>query len=263
MTNFEISNHSTQVEIYATVSGSFNKFLQQIEGAVNSISALGIIVLSPTTTKEVRRSNGFVTLEGDRGSPGQIETQHLQAIARSDFLYIVNPEGYIGDSVAFEVGYALSKGIPVYASAPPSDLVISSFINHGTSLAEIKKRIKEKKRRDVKLQLKDSPSLTDLQEYMSWMVKHRGFSEEGLTEVALLLVEEVGELAKAIRFDQGLKVTSDSISRIKQIGSELADCLVYLLNLANLSNVNLEKALREKEATNGERKWVRRTKMDT
>lgn len=263
MTNFEISNYSVQVEIYATVSGSFNKFLQQIEEAVNSISALGIIVLSPITTKEVHRSKGFVTLEGDRGSPRQIEKQHLQAITGSDFLYIVNPEGYIGNSVAFEVGYALSKGIPVYASAPPSDLVISSFIKHGTSLAEIKKRTEEKKRRHIKLQLKDSPSLTDLQEYTSWMVKNRGFSEEGLTEVTLLLVEEVGELAKAIRFDQGLKVTRDSISRIKPIESELADCLIYLLNLANLSNVNLEKALRDKEATNGKREWVRRTKIDT
>jgi NTP pyrophosphatase (non-canonical NTP hydrolase) len=73
-----------------------------------------------------------------------------------------------------------------------------------------------------------------------------------------LLVEEVGELAKAIRFDQGLKLSSNDIEHTKSIDSELADCLIYLINLANLADVDLEKALREKEAVNSKKKWQRR-----
>lgn len=244
-----------RMEIYAVVSGSFNKFLLQVQETTRSMHSLGITVLSPRVVRNVDIHGGFVMLEGDKGSPGQIEKRHLQAIGKSDFLYIVNPGGYIGESVALEIGYALSKGVPVYALTTPREDVFSSFISSGHSLAEITERIRKKKRRLAKLRLKDRPTLPDLQQYVSTMVKERGFSEEGLIEVALLLFEEVGELAKAIRFDQGLKLTAEAISQMKSIDSELVDCLIYLIDLANLANVDLEKAFREKEAINAQKKW--------
>jgi DNA-binding NarL/FixJ family response regulator len=89
------------------------------------------------------------------------------------------------------------------------------------------------------------------------MVKGRGFSEEGLTDVALLLVEEVGELVKAIRLQTGLKVGEGDLERRKSIELELADCLVYLLDLVILADINLEDALREKDALNARKKWAR------
>lgn len=255
------SNQPIDEEIFAVVSGSFNRFLPQIREAMRSMIALGITVLSPRTDRDIGICDRFVILEGDKGSPGQIEKRHLQAISKSDFLYVVNPEGYIGESVALEIGYALSKGIPIYALAPARERVFSSFISSGLSLEDIKKTVSQRKKNLAKLPLKSSPTLTDLQKYVSAMVRKRGFSEEGLIEVVLLFVEEVGELAKAIRFDQGLKCSSDAVERVKSIGSELADCLIYLLDLANLANVELEKAMREKEAVNSEKKWQKRTEV--
>lgn len=256
MANNKASYQSaTKIEIYAVVSGSFNRFFPEVQETVGSMIGLGITVLSPRITKHVNIHSGFVMLEGDKGSPGQIEKRHLHAISKSDFLYIVNPEGYIGESVALEVGYALSKGVPVYALNKPREEVFSSFISSGLSLAEIKEHVHKKKRRLKSLHLKDSPTFGDIQKYVSTMVKERGFSEEGLIEVALLLFEEVGELAKAIRFDQGLKLKRESIRRIKSIDYELVDCLIYLFDLANLANVDLEKALREKEAINSRKRW--------
>lgn len=244
------------MEIYATVSGSFNQFLPQIQESVAKLSALGIIVLSPKVSKPISQINGFVMLERDKGSPGEVERQHLGAIAKSDFLYIVNPGGYIGGSVAFEVGYAISKGVPIYSSDNPKDQVFSSFILSNMSLnQDLKKLISQRKRKQAKLHLKPSPTLADLQNYVANIVKIRGFSEEGLTDVALLLVEEVGELAKAIRYKTGLKVALDNLDPRSSLESELADCLIYLLDLANLSNIDLEKALREKEALNAQKRW--------
>lgn len=244
------------MEIYAVVSGSFNRFLPQIQEAVSKLSSLGINVLSPKESRPVSHINGFVMLERDKGSPGEVERKHLEAITKSDFLYVVNPKGYIGESVAFEIGYALSKGIPIYSSEMPKDKVFSSFIISSIlPNQELKNLIVKRKRERAIVPLKPSPTLADLQDYVAKIVKIRGFSEESLTDVALLLVEEVGELAKAIRYKTGLKVAMENLDSSLSIEAELADCLVYVLDLANLSNVDLEHALREKEALNVKKKW--------
>jgi len=250
-----VAKRRQSTKVYAVVSGSFNRFLPQIQEAIGELSNLGIKVLSPKVSKPVSQIGGFVMLEKDKGTPGAIETKHLQAIAKSDFLYVVNPEGYIGDSVALEIGYALSKGVPVYSSERPKDKVIGSFLVSGIPLSRLKNRIARQKNKLGKILLKASPTLVDLQEYVAKIVRARDFSEEGLTDVALLLVEEIGELAKAIRLRTGLKLAAENLEGIKSLEAELADCLVYLLDLANLSNVDLERALRAKEAFNAERKW--------
>lgn len=244
------------MEIYATVSGSFNRFLPQIQETVIELSNLGITVLSPRISRPVSQIGGFVMLEKDKGMPGEIERNHLKAISKSDFLYIVNPEGYVGRSVALEIGLALSKGIPIYSAEPPKDEVFSTFLVPGIPLSHLKNRITRLKNKRAKIPLKPSPTLTELQKYVADIVKTRGFSEESLTDVALLLVEEVGELARAIRVETGLKLPLERLKSVKSLDSELADCLVYLIDLANLSNIDLEQALREKEALNAQRKWV-------
>ena len=259
MANRRLSIQSIQpegeAEIFATVSGSFNKFWSEVQETTKAMIAVGIIVLSPRRGEIIGDYGDFVILEEDNGSPKQIESRHLQAIGKSDFLYIVNPGGYIGSSVALEIGYALSKGIPIYAQVRPRELIFSDFVSSELSLVEIKETIAKGKKKLAGLVLRSSPTIKDLQKYVSAIIKARGFSEEGLVDVALLFVEEVGELAKAIRFDQGLKLSSTDIGQVKSIDSELADCLIYLFNLANLVNVDLEKAIREKEAVNSKRKW--------
>lgn len=249
------SKHST--EIFTVVSGSFNRFLPQIREAVTALSNRGIIILSPKSATPVSEINGFVILEKDKGSPTQIELNHLSAIAKSDFLYVVNPEGYIGQSVALEIGYAISHKVPIYSSERPSDEVFCNLLTSGISLGQIKSRIAKRKGRLRKTALKPSPTLADLQSYVAGVVKARGFSEEELNDVVLLLVEEIGELAKATRLETGLKLGGTYRERSISVESELADCLVYLLDLANLANVDLESALREKEALNSERKWAK------
>jgi nucleoside 2-deoxyribosyltransferase len=57
-----------------------------------------------------------------------IERHHLLAITQSDFLWLHTPNGYIGLSTAFEIGYAASRGIPVFSSVAPSEKVFESFI---------------------------------------------------------------------------------------------------------------------------------------
>ena len=102
--------------------------------------------------------------------------------------------------------------------------------------------------------LKQNPTLTDLQEYIKQMKIERGFSTEDKVYECFLLTEELGELCKAVRkTEAGGKM--DPNSKVGEVAEELADVLMFTLSIANQHNINLEQALREKEAINAKRTW--------
>lgn len=255
-----IPRSTTSLEIFAVVSGSFSKFLPEIERAINSLIEIGVTVLSPSSTTPVSNINGFVLLDIDKGTPQQIEVKHLSAITKCDFLYIVNPGGYIGNSAFFEIGYAFSNNIPIYSSHVPSDEVFRDILQTNISFKQIKREVYNHKIRLKKTVLKSSPTLKNLQAYVAYIVKEKGFSNEEIVDVALLLVEEIGELAKAIRQGTGLK-TEQHFPNRKSISSELVDCLIYLVDIANLADVDIENAIREKEIIDSKRSWATDTSI--
>jgi NTP pyrophosphatase (non-canonical NTP hydrolase) len=102
--------------------------------------------------------------------------------------------------------------------------------------------------------LKQNPTLADFQSYVVKLENERGFSEQNVQEKCLLLGEEVGELFKAIRKREGVKI--DVNSKFCSIDEELADILIYLCAIANRCNIDLETAFREKEKINHQRVWT-------
>jgi len=105
----------------------------------------------------------------------------------------------------------------------------------------------------TKLILKKNPSLADFQNYVTEMVKERGFDNETIPEMFMLLLEECGELAKAARKAQ--KMRTDKNSERFHVDNEVADVFIYLLDICNHLNVDLEKAFRNKEELNKKRSW--------
>ncbi|MBI3337538.1 MAG: nucleotide pyrophosphohydrolase [Candidatus Staskawiczbacteria bacterium] len=103
--------------------------------------------------------------------------------------------------------------------------------------------------------INDRSSLAVLQHYIHEMVVRRGFDKETPRDVLLLLMEEVGELAKAIRKYVGLKTDKEKKDKYPALEGELADVLIYILDLANLLQVSLFHALHEKEKENEKRSW--------
>jgi len=98
-------------------------------------------------------------------------------------------------------------------------------------------------------------SLNDLQEYIQRVINARGFGDETAADALLMLVEEVGELAKAIRKSRGMFVDPDRLENYGDIEGELADCFVLLLSIANAEKINLFDALIAKETENCNRHW--------
>ncbi len=105
-------------------------------------------------------------------------------------------------------------------------------------------------------QLKEKPTLKDLQVHIDAVCRERGWDKATHTEKFLLFVEEVGELAKEIRNTAGVNTKKPKgESGRAHLEEEFADVLNYLLDLANTFDIDLEKAYRDKHRINESRTW--------
>jgi acetyltransferase-like isoleucine patch superfamily enzyme len=117
-------------QIKTVISGSFRKYYQEIKEAIEQFENLGIDVLSPKKSIIINPDNDFALLESDESDNiYYIENKHLSAIIEASFLYVVNPNGYIGLTVAFEMGWAYANNCTIYCMHEPNDILLKEFCN--------------------------------------------------------------------------------------------------------------------------------------
>lgn len=140
------------------ISGSFEKFKPEIDKAIDDFTELGVNVIAPEKgwlyrPPERRADTPFRPLKSEISMTiKEIEEAFLRGIDKSDFVYIVNPDGYIGSTVAFEIGYATRGRLPLFAREH-----FSRFIDSG-SLFEIISEIKIVSPEEVVANLKSQAS---------------------------------------------------------------------------------------------------------
>lgn len=103
--------------------------------------------------------------------------------------------------------------------------------------------------------LPENPTLKDFQDYIRKVCDIRGFNKTDPVWDMLSLTEEIGELARVIRRTHKNGHTDINKSYDLDIAGELTDCFMFLANIANMYNIDLEKAFREKEEKNKKRTW--------
>lgn len=96
-------------------------------------------------------------------------------------------------------------------------------------------------------------ALGSLQSYVKKTGLERGFDDESAQDKFMLLVEEVGELAKAMRPLHYVKLADDSAST--DLEDEAADILMLLASLCNKLGIDLKQAVLTKEIKNRQRSW--------
>ena len=109
---------------------------------------------------------------------------------------------------------------------------------------------------DLLKKLSKENSINEIQSYIKKIMEIRGFNKEKSSDKILLLVEEVGELAKAIRKNErkiGIDKTKEY--NYSSIESEIADVFIVLLSICDILNIDLLKAFFNKEAENIKRIW--------
>ncbi len=106
------------------------------------------------------------------------------------------------------------------------------------------------------MELEEKISIDGFQKYVEAMCKKHGWDKSSPTETFLLFTEEVGELAKAIRYKTNLyKESGKDFDVDKELMGEFADVLSYIAHLANHFNISLEDAIKFKEEVNAKRSW--------
>ena len=103
-------------------------------------------------------------------------------------------------------------------------------------------------------ELKPDPTLSDYQRYVHELEVERGFIDQNVLMKCLMMGEEVGELFKAVRKEQNIKI-DHATAVVGEIDEELADIFIFLCSIANRYEIDLEKAFRRKEEINKQRTW--------
>jgi len=109
--------------------------MDAIGTAVQELAALSVRVLSPADPRIVAAQGEFLFVASDRvRSVRLVQDRHLESIRAANFLWLVCPDGYVGQSASMELGYAAAFDVPVFASHAPIDLTLRQYVRVVPSL---------------------------------------------------------------------------------------------------------------------------------
>lgn len=111
--------------------------MHEIGRAVEELASQSIRVLSPADPRIVAAQGEFLFVASDPvRSVRLVQDRHLESIRASSFLWLVCPDGYVGQSASMEIGFAAAIGMPIYSTHAPSDLTLRQYVKVVPSLAE-------------------------------------------------------------------------------------------------------------------------------
>jgi len=126
----------------AAVSGSFHRHMEAISSAVQELTARSVRVLSPADPRIVAAQGEFLFVASDRVRTVRlVQDRHLESIRAADFLWLICPDGYVGQSASMELGYAAAARVPIYATRAPSDLTLREYVTIVPTLSEALRRV--------------------------------------------------------------------------------------------------------------------------
>lgn len=92
-------------------------------------------------------------------------------------------------------------------------------------------------------------SIDTIQNYIKQVIDIRGFGKQPIEQELLLLLEEVGELAKSVRKEKtSMCIDKSKIRNYDTVESEIADVFIVLTSICNTLNINLYDCLRKRKS---------------
>ena len=230
-------------DLSVVLCGTYRKDPEGLRRTFEQLSDSGFKILSPSNPFIENEEHGFVYMRHENTrSPDQIENKHLDAIQRADFVWFFAPDGYVGPTGALEVGFARANGIPVYSDTPLNDITIKKFVEVVESPLKINDYFNSDR------VLPPAPAIRTFQHYYRRAALQRGYVHENAKDCLMLMVEEVGELARALR--KRAKLVRHGKEIANQEDLELADVFIYVIHMANILKIDLSKIVQAKEIIN-------------
>jgi hypothetical protein len=111
--------------------------MEAISSAVHELAAQAVRVLSPADPRVVAPQGEFLFVASDRiRSVRLVQDRHLESIRSADFLWLVCPDGYVGQSASMEIGFAAGAGVPIFAASSPSDMTLREYVRVVPSITD-------------------------------------------------------------------------------------------------------------------------------
>lgn len=109
-----------------SIIGSFRKYYDNVVTIIRLFQKNGLWVLSPRDSRITGSIKDFVIFESDNQhySPEEIQMITLERILLSEAVYVFNPNGYVGRTTCYEIGFCYSRFMPLYFLEHPKDLPI-------------------------------------------------------------------------------------------------------------------------------------------
>ncbi|MDQ1700220.1 MAG: hypothetical protein QOG34_2083 [Frankiaceae bacterium] len=109
-----------------SIIGSFRRHYPEVVLAIETFSAAGIKVLSPERSEILDENQEFVRFTSDPpfSTDAEIQDRAFANMLRSDAVFVVAPDGYVGRTTCLELGRLMDRDIPIFYSESPRDLPI-------------------------------------------------------------------------------------------------------------------------------------------
>lgn len=115
----------TKINFRCVIHGSFQKHFDEIKKTHRIFTNAGIEVLAPLASEIKIINDGFVILESDGAKDRRmielLYLDNLKRLGENGFSYFVNPEGYIGRTVSYELGIAQVTNVRCFFSESLAD----------------------------------------------------------------------------------------------------------------------------------------------
>ncbi len=118
--------------------GSFHRKPEVLRRLFQELETTGCRILSPITLEFTDSAREFVATSSEADlSNADIERFHLRAIRDADFIMLHAPDGHVGLSASYEMGFASALGKPVFTLEAPADQMLATRTHTVASVFEV------------------------------------------------------------------------------------------------------------------------------
>jgi hypothetical protein len=117
--------------------GSYHRRPDGLRRIFRELEATGCRILSPLSIDFTDTALAVVRTSSELDfTIDELERFHLRAMHDADFIWLHAPDGHVGISGAYELGYASALGKPVFSNVVPTDEMMATRVHVVTSVFE-------------------------------------------------------------------------------------------------------------------------------
>ena len=135
--NLPVENQANEKNTISLL-GSLRKQLTVIQEKALQLEENGYKILAPKLSSVKTEEKGFVVFEDDvSDNPIVIESDFIEKCLKSENILICDQDGYIGNTVMFEIGFLLAKRKKIEFIQEPNDKWLRDVVDYFSGLDKI------------------------------------------------------------------------------------------------------------------------------